>query len=365
MLDWSACEPSPTAWYGAGTAFVPALHQPALVYSHARELDVPAARLLNACGLHEADFMQSAVRATPRQWLQLLAQAQAAIGSPETPFAIGRQLLPGHYGAASLALSHAGSLRQALALLHRHAPVLSPLLVPRLVEEGALAVVLWLDAVGLHAQRAFVVDMHMAALVSMTQWLAGDHPPWTFCFNRSAPRHLEQHEVHLGSALRFGCHVDAMLLPQDWLDRPWPAAARPGAAAAQQACERAAALAAGPQRSLLEGLYELMLQHVQQPLALDGAAAHFGLSPATFKRRLAAEGTHYQAELDRVRSHVALYLYQFRGSSNDTVARHLGFHDVPNFRRSFKRWTGVTPSGLKDALWPDSPVACGVQRAVW
>jgi AraC-like DNA-binding protein len=339
-------------WYGGGTPFVPLLHQPALVFGHARELEVPVPTLLQGCGWREADFSDGAARATPQQWLQLLANAHAALQSPETPFAIGRQLLPGHYGAASLALRDAGCLRQALALLHQHAPALSPLLVPTLVEEGEVAVLLWLDAVGLRSQRNFVVDMQMAALVSMTQWLSGAHAPWTFCFNRSAPRQVEQHEAHLGSALRFGCHVDAMLLPRAWLDRPWPAAARPGAAAAQQAGERAAALAAGPERSLLAALHALLLSQVHKAPTLEAAAAHFHFSPATFKRRLAAEGTHFQAELDRARSHVALYLFQFRGSANDEVARHLGFHDVPNFRRSFKRWTGATPSDLRADLWP-------------
>lgn len=357
MPDLRTNPPAPL-WYGAGTAFVPVLHQPALVFSHARELEVPAARLLQGCGLAAGDLADGTVSTSPQQWLQLLANAQAGIGSAETPFAIGRQLLPGHYGAASLALRNAGSLRQALVVLCCHAPVLSPLLVPRLMEAGGLAVLLWVDAVGLRAQRTFVVDMQMSAVASMTQWLAGESAPWTFCFNRSTPRHVEQHEAHLGSALRFGCHVDAMLLPQAWLDRPWPAAGRPGAAAAQQAGARAAALAAGPERSLLDALYGLLLNQVNLPPTLETAAANFGFSPATFKRRLAAEGTHFQAELDRVRSHVALYLYQFRGSGNDEVARHLGFHDVPNFRRSFKRWTGVTPSGLRGELWPSSSVPC-------
>jgi AraC-like DNA-binding protein len=357
MPDARAVPPAPL-WYGGGTAFIPMLHQPALVLGHARDLDVPVARLAPGLGLSETLLLEGGERVTPQQWLQLLANAHAAIGSPETPFAIGCQLLPGHYGAPSLALRYAGSLRQALAILCRHAPVLSPLLAPRLIEEGGLAVLLWLDAVGLRSQRAFVIDMQMAALVSMTRWLAGVRMPWTFCFNRGAPRQLEQHEVHLGSALRFGCHVDAMVLPRAWLDHPWPAAARPGASLAQVAAERAAQQAQGPERSLLAGLYGLLLGCLNPPPSLETAAAHFGYSPATFKRRLAAEGTHYQAELDRVRSHVALFLYQFRGSGNLAVARELGFHDVPNFRRSFKRWTGVTPSDLRAALWAPDPAAC-------
>ena len=67
-------------------------------------------------------------------------------------------------------------------------------------------------------------------------------------------------------------------------------------------------------------------------------------------KRQAQEGTHFQAELDQVRSHVALHLMQFKGMDNSAVAAHLGFHDAANFRRSFKRWTGLTPGLLRLGL---------------
>ena len=84
-------------------------------------------------------------------------------------------------------------------------------------------------------------------------------------------------------------------------------------------------------------------------LTLEQAAGAFAVSPATFKRHLARHGSHFQAELDQVRAHVALQLFH-AGYDNDGVARHLGFHDANNFRRSFKRWTGSTPMLLRDSL---------------
>ena len=36
--------------------------------------------------------------------------------------------------------------------------------------------------------------------------------------------------------------------------------------------------------------------------------------------------------------------------SNEQIAAYLGFHDANNFRRSFKRWTGLTPSMLRAHL---------------
>lgn len=128
------------------------------------------------------------------------------------------------------------------------------------------------------------------------------------------------------------------------------------------ALARAAQAEPGPPCSLLGAVYAHLrgglLRDGMAP-SLDDTAQHLGLSPATLKRRLAAEGTHFQAELDALRSHLAMLLFRFGGLDNDAVARRLGFHDVPNFRRSFKRWTGLTPSGLRGLMGDDFDLAAG------
>ena len=44
------------------------------------------------------------------------------------------------------------------------------------------------------------------------------------------------------------------------------------------------------------------------------------------------------------------YLYRVKGYSNEEVAAYLQFNDSTNFRRSFKRWTGLSPSALRQLL---------------
>ena len=73
-------------------------------------------------------------------------------------------------------------------------------------------------------------------------------------------------------------------------------------------------------------------------------ALALGMSASTLKRKLQKHGTHFQEQLDQARKHVALYLYQVRGYGNEEVAAYLQFNDTTNFRRSFKRWTGLVPS---------------------
>lgn len=277
---------------------------------------------------------------SPRELIALLAPLREA--GADSAFALGQLLLPGHYGLASQALQQAGGLVETLQLLCRHAGRLTPLLTPRLLVDERELILVWTDACGLPAGlRGFVVDLHMSAVASLCAWRAGRRLPWRFSFNRTAPRDRAQHAVHLGPELHFGCQVDAMRLPHADAEGHWPAS--PGLAAT------ALARQADPQalrRGLLAALGDRLLRQLAEPPGLEPLAAEFGHSPATFKRRLARHGTHYQAEVDRMRALVALYLLGPRGQGRDAVAQALGYFDGANFRRSFKRWTGIAPGAL-------------------
>jgi AraC-like DNA-binding protein len=335
--------------YDATTPLIPASHQAAVLVEHLRSLDLDPAPLLNGLGLTPDAMDGPRSRLSPLQMAALLRGAAQALGDPELSFQLGRQLLPGHYGAASHALLTAGTLRRALQVLVRHATRLSPLLVPHLVMEERHAVLHWTDGSGSAGLRTFLVELQMSGVVATCQWLAGQRLPWTFLFNRGEPARRDAHEAFLGTALRFACHLDAMMIDAEWLDRPWANPRALCAPALAEALDREAQVQE-PRRHLLALVYERLHDQVRQPLALEALAAGFGLSPATFKRRLAACGTHFQAELDQVRLHTALRLMHGRGLDNEAVARHLGYDDAANFRRSMKRWAGLTPSQLRLGL---------------
>ena len=61
-------------------------------------------------------------------------------------------------------------------------------------------------------------------------------------------------------------------------------------------------------------------------------------------RQLAEEGTSFSAVHDRVRTERALELLQDAEVTIASVGSQIGFNDVRDFRRAFKRWTGHTPS---------------------
>lgn len=328
-------------YYLTTTPFIPARHQAALLLEYALSRDMAAQELLRGTRLSEQDILAPSTQLSPSDYLQLLANLQSGLAAADTSFMLGQQLLPGHYGNLSHAMLQASNLRQALNILVVYQSSLSPLLAPHLVEHSGHAVLYWTDSCITPRLRGFTVEMMMAAVAGMSRWLGETKLPWRYRFNRTRPAHIEQYAVHLGPDLHFNDHLDAMSLPLEWLEQPWPRGSEIAVSAALAGMEMEYG------RSLLASLYDYLHEHIRTGPTLEKASAAFGVSPATFKRHLALHGTHFQAELDQVRIHVTLQLIQEHGYSNDQIAAYLGFHDVNNFRRSLKRWTGLTPSMLR------------------
>lgn len=327
-------------YYLPGSAFIPARHQAALLLEYGRSRDMAAQDLLHKTSLTELSILAPTTLISPVEYLQLLNNLQNSLAANDTSFMLGQQLLPGHYGDLSHGLLHACNLRQALQILIDSQARLSPLLAPHLLEHKGQVTLHWTESYVTPRLRGFVVEMMMTAVTSMCRWLSGQKLPWRYSFNRTPPAYQEQYIVHLGQELHFNQQMDAMSLPVAYLAQPWPRGS-------DIAVSAAVAHQQQPFMSLLARLYDYLLTHIRSSPTLEQTSADFGVSPATFKRYLASHHTNFQAELDQVRVHVTLQLMQGHDYNNDQVAAYLGFHDANNFRRSFKRWTGLTPSMLR------------------
>lgn len=339
----------PCHWYECDTRCIAVHQQPASLIELCLSRGIDCHRLLRGTSLFLEDVAQATTQISPSQFLILIDNAQRLLAADDSSFLFGQRLLPGHHGAASQALALANNLQQALELLGELRALLSPLLSPRLLLDEQHAYLYWLDSCGLGEQRRFLLEASMTAVVAMSRRLGGEHLPWQFHFRQAAPRQIEQYWVHLGEDLHFNRPYDLLRLPREYLTRPWPQTVQSTAqVACQQARQQLQAL--GVQASLLDTLQRWLLRHVRQAPNLEHAAAALAMSPATLKRKLHKHGTSYQEQHDQIRLLVALYLYQLKGYSNDEVASHLRFHDATNFRRSFKRWTGLAPSALRQLL---------------
>ena len=75
------------------------------------------------------------------------------------------------------------------------------------------------------------------------------------------------------------------------------------------------------------------------------------MSVRTLARRLADDGTSFQAIKDDVRRDVAIYRLTRSDDSIEAVSNSVGFDDPTAFYRAFRHWTGSTPATYRQQPW--------------
>jgi len=80
---------------------------------------------------------------------------------------------------------------------------------------------------------------------------------------------------------------------------------------------------------------------------LDEMASGLGTAASTFRRRLDAEGTTFQAIKNELRRDMAITALREDTTSVAQLAQDLGFTEASAFHRAFVKWTGMRPSDYR------------------
>lgn len=89
---------------------------------------------------------------------------------------------------------------------------------------------------------------------------------------------------------------------------------------------------------------------------LTDIAAEIGISARTLSRHLADEGTSYRALRQTAIQHWAELFLQDSSLSIEAIATLLDFTDPSNFRRTFRRLAGMTPTQYRTQSSPSTSV---------
>ena len=147
-----------------------------------------------------------------------------------------------------------------------------------------------------------------------------------FYFRHAMPRYLEQYHAHLGENLTFSAPAN-LIRADAYVDLLTPPAVA-------FLCRLRALLDTSP------------------PADLPLCAAHFGFSVATMKRRLKAQGTHFQQQLDEARRLQLLRaVTAFGDPATAPQPTTSAFSTDPSNRnREQRRLTGLTALQLRHLL---------------
>lgn len=193
----------------------------------------------------------------------------------------------------------------------------------------------------------FFVEESFASFLQVARNLVGDK----FRVKRvevsySAPTYSAAYRKMFGCEIAFNQARDAFVFNATWVTETLKTADRPSHIQALRAINALKADSEGPVE-FVEAAGHLMKQNLQQVENAPEIAKKLGISERTLRRRLAEKGLTFQALQDSLRKEHALRLLETSNLSIEVIGRLVGYDDPHNFRRAFKRWTGITPTGVR------------------
>ncbi len=315
------------------------------IFELAQSRSIHLDKLLRGTGIFAQDIEQGEQRISPRQLLSLYQNSKRSFPSQDASFLLGQYLLPGNHPAFSRALLASPTVQEVAELLSAYAALVLPLIECRHYYSDQDLYLQLLTVDGDDYQHEFLIEAVSSACLSLCRWLGADTRSWCCLHAFQTPDHREQYLVHYGAQPYFNAHINAIVIPRACLHQALPRGSRAQYDIALKSCADGFTSSERRQcRSLALSIYGCLQEQISNPPSLEYLAERFGLSVATFKRYLKAEGSSYQQLLDSARRHRAIYYLHSGQLNTEQIASQLNYHDKHNFKRSFKRWTGLNPA---------------------
>ncbi|MEH6591019.1 MAG: AraC family transcriptional regulator [Halioglobus sp.] len=162
-----------------------------------------------------------------------------------------------------------------------------------------------------------------------------------------APEHAPLYYEVFGDDVHFGRPRGRVSFAESMLELPLPSSNPALRALYEEECARILA-DLEEEDSIAEQTLRLLRKLEGQYPQMPQTARMLNYSPRTYRRRLEHEQLSYQELLDQVRAeHASRYLKNTQLPLS-SIAYLIGFNDASNFRRAFTRWTGKSPSQVRN-----------------
>jgi AraC-like DNA-binding protein len=305
---------------------------------------VAAETLLRPWGIVDRDVSDPGQRFPHETYIAIVERARELTGEPGLGYAWGLQMRVSTFGFLGFATMSARTLRGALDLAMQFSELMSTAEGMRLQIEGNMASLVFDEGADFGSVRDVIMLARLIGLWRMGETLTNrDLKPSAEVAFPEPP--YQRRFAHLVPPIRWEQPTTRALFKAEVLDYPLIMASPVALKIATEQCSREIqALGAGGR----------LVQSVRKALAKDDGfrsaeevAGGLGMSPRTLARKLTLAGTSISALLDEERRDRALLLLRRDDASLALVAERVGYGNVQNFERAFKRWTGMTPAAYR------------------
>lgn len=285
------------------------------------------------------------------QQLLILENGRRLMGSADFGLAVGQQLQPSTHGPLGYLALSSPDLISSLQALSDYLPVRLPLVSINIQLQAK-----WLLcsfqvrlATEPHTQRILAETFATVVQAQVEAVMGRQVHEARFEFSHAQPTDGADYPGFLHSPWTFNCTAVSYKLPAAMAHEPNVAGDTEAYRVARELCRRLLAQSPDGATSVTDRVRTLLLAQPQENVREQDVARAMFISKRTLARRLQMEGTGYRQIRDRVLQELAQQSLRESGQSVEAIAASLGYHDSAAFRKAFRRWTGVTPSGFRQS----------------
>jgi len=312
-------------------------------------MDIDVAGWLRSCGLSLQQLDQADLKISLETFRHLILDALRRADEPALGLLVGERLLVNTHGLLGYAAINSETIRQLLALIEQFLPLRTNLVtISHEIQTDCVALRFEQGCPLLEAERP-ILEAVVLALKNILDFITmgscqiqGVYFSFPEYDGTGLARALFKCDVHYEQA--WTGFTFALELLDRRLKMANPASFRDAALICQREMEKRAAA-----ETMSSQLKRLLLETRNGFPALQVTARLFNMSARTLHRRLIEEGTSYKAVLEEVKHRLAFEYLKAGELSVQEIAYRLGYQDVANFRRAFKRWQGMPPAEYKAA----------------
>jgi AraC-like DNA-binding protein len=309
---------------------------------------VTPARLFAGTGLDEALIADPKARVAIPVVAKLADRAKELTGEPGLGFYLGLSMRASSHGYLGFAAMASATLGEALDLVTRFTPTRTDALAIRKHVSGSVASVVIEELGPLGAATDVLILSLLVGMQVVAEAITGERMQGGADVALPEPPYIARFRHVCRGGVRFGQPAHQLVFDAAALNLPLVMADKAALALASEQCERELS-ALGYDTLASRRLRAMMTQTDPGFPSLDEAAKAFGFSVRTLKRRLDDEGESFSSILDEQRRERALLLLRSTGLSIEAVSDRVGYSDIANFTRAFRRWTETTPTAFRRA----------------
>ncbi|MES2262358.1 MAG: AraC family transcriptional regulator [Pseudomonadota bacterium] len=330
---------------------IPARYLAQLV-DHLRAAGLDCDSLLAAAQIRNLDDPNALV--SNCQVDQLLRGAAALSGRSDLGFELGRQIKLNSHGPLGYAIISSQTIDQALRLVTRYQRLLSTMFSMRYQRHAQHAEICFQPSMAMaEPTRLFYLEAIATAFHAQLQALGQGTPvPCDAWFAMAPPPHAQRYRelagmrAHFDAAPTLGLRI-AIGLEQ--FDRQLPMADLRAQAEAEARCTRLLRDLHG-QRNWGDWVAMMLRQAEDTQPTLEQLARVLNMSVSTLERYLEREQVSFRNLALAIRNERARQMLDSGNSTVSQIAYRLGYTDLANFSRSFKRSNGISPTAYLGQL---------------